>query len=186
MKTLRTSALIASICALLALPAVVHAIGNGTARLANVTPLSGGCVMGPTGQYVQAWDVEPGQAYAVTLSNVTECANGGTAPTLNVRVNGTTGNMDFVAVYVSPGVYTFDCTLPGNAACTYPILYCTVPGKASTGLFAIRNDGGSFQAHLRPSSFDEGCASPMPILGPDCTMVGTEESTWSAIKEIFR
>ena len=64
-----------------ALPSI--ALAN--ARLISVTPTDGGCVAGPTGAGVQAWDVEPGKTYELIISNVSECANGGTDPTLNVR-----------------------------------------------------------------------------------------------------
>lgn len=179
------------VLALAILPAVAHAIPLGTARLMNVTT-SGGCVYGPTGATVQAWDVEPGHDYTLTISDVTECANGGTAPTLNVRVNSSTpGNyyVDLVAVYVSPGVYQFDYFLSAGAVCTMPVFYCTTPGDITSGFFVRRNDGGNKQAHLRASRFESvgmGCTNPMPIIGPECGTVGTEDSSWGTIKEIYR
>src|SRR5438034_433184 len=88
--------------ACLALPALAQA----NARLISVVPTDGGCVAGPSGPAVQAWDVEPGKTYEITISNVTECANGGTDATLNVRVNSTSsGNTDIVATLVVPGTY---------------------------------------------------------------------------------
>ncbi len=36
-----------------------------------------GCVSGPTGGAVQSWDVERGDTYTLTLSNVTDCAQRG-------------------------------------------------------------------------------------------------------------
>src|SRR6516162_9579909 len=55
------------------------------------------------------------------------------------------GNTDLVATLVSPGTYTFSYTLSANAACTFPIFYCTTPGQGNTGIKVIRNDGGKFQ-----------------------------------------
>lgn len=175
--------LLAAAFSFLALPSLASA----NASLTSVTPLDGGCVSGPTGPAVQAWDVEPGKTYLITLTGVTECANGGTDATLNVRVNSTgSGNTDLVANNVGPGVYQFEFTVPLGATCTMPIFYCTTPGQNNTGLFAWRNDGGSFQAHLRMSSFGPACTSPTPLLGPDCQTVPTRPSTWARVKSIYR
>ena len=57
------------------------AIADANATLINVTPVDAGCVSGPTGPTVQLWDVQPGMTYTITISNVTECANGGTDAT---------------------------------------------------------------------------------------------------------
>jgi len=169
--------------ALLAAPTVAHA----NARLISVTPTDGGCVSGPNGNTVQAWDVEPGKTYQLTISNVTECANGGTDATLDVRVNSTgSGNTDLVATFVAPGTYQFTYTVPAGATCTMPIFYCTTPGDGSSGLFTWRNDGVAYQAHLRMSSFGPGCTSPTPILGPDCLVVPSRSSTWGRVKQIYR
>jgi len=172
-----------AILVLAALP--VAAAAN--ARLVNVTAAGGGCVYGPSGPGVQAWDVEPGQTYTITISNVVECANGGTDPTLNVRVNSTSsGNTDLVAIFVATGVYTFDFTVPAGTSCTMPIFYCTAPGDDSSGLFVIRDDGLSFQAHLRASTFDVGCTNPQEIIGPDCGAVPVDQSTWGRVKALYR
>jgi hypothetical protein len=166
--------------------AVLPAIAFANARLVSVTAVSGGCVSGPTGPTVQSWDVEPGETYTLTISNVLECANGGTDPTLNVRVNSEGhGNTDLVATLVEPGVYQFDYTMPEDGTCTFPIFYCTTPGQPATGLFVIRNDGVSFQAHLRAASFDPGCTNPTEIPGPYCLVVPAEESTWGGIKTLY-
>ncbi|UCH85094.1 MAG: hypothetical protein JSW50_05235, partial [Candidatus Latescibacterota bacterium] len=171
-----------TILVLIALPTITHA----NARLVSVTSVSGGCVSGPTGPSVQSWDVEPGETYTITIADVLECANNGTDPTLNVRVNSTaTGNTDLVAVNVAPGVYAFDFTLPADALCTFPIFYCTTPGEYSTGLLVIRDDGVNFQAHLRASSFDAGCTNPIELVGPECETVPVEKSSWGAIKALY-
>jgi hypothetical protein len=167
--------------------AVIPAVAFANARLISVTSVSGGCVSGPTGPAVQSWDVEPGQTYHLTISNVAECANGGTDATLNVRVNNSgSGNWDLVATYVSPGVYEFDYTMPSDATCTFPIFYCTEPGVGSSGMFVVRSDGGMFQAHLRASTFEAGCTNPQEIMGPDCMTVGVETTTWGAVKDHYR
>jgi len=168
--------------AALTIPSLVHA----NARLISVVPTDGGCVSGPTGSSAQFWDVEPGRTYELTISNVTECANGGTGPTINVRVNSSTGNTDLVATLVVPGTYKFTYTLPANGVCTFPIFYCTSPGQNNSGMRVNRNDGGNFQAHLRAAAFAPGCKSPQSILGRDCGLVPTRPSTWGKLKSIYR
>jgi hypothetical protein len=169
--------------AMLAAPSL--ALAN--ARLISVTPLDGGCVSGPTGPTVQAWDVEPGKTYQMTISNVTECANGGTDATLNVRVNSTSsGNTDLIATMIAAGTYQFSFTIPLGATCTLPIFYCTTPGNANSGLFVWRNDGVAYQAHLRAATFDAGCTNPAEILGPDCLVVPSRPSSWGRVKQIYR
>lgn len=165
---------------------VAPVAANANARLVSVTAVSGGCVMGPTGPAVQAWDVEAGQTYLLTIADATDCANGGTDPTMNVRVNSTThGNTDIVATYVADGVYEFEFTLPMDAVCTFPIFYCTTPGAANTGILVIRDDGVMYQAHLRASTFDAGCTNPTENLGPDCQTVPNEDSTWGKVKSLY-
>jgi hypothetical protein len=174
--------LLAGVLALIVAP--VSADAN--ARLVSVTSVSGGCVSGPTGNFVQAWDVEAGETYHLTIAGVTECASGGTDATLNVRVNSSThGNTDIVATYVSDGVYEFDYTLPMDAVCTFPIFYCTTPGDASTGIVVIRDDGGMYQAHLRASTFGMGCTNPVENEGPECLTVPNEDSTWGKVKALY-
>src|SRR5215510_12374503 len=66
-----------------------HAAGTcnlGSGRVTNVQPAGGGCISGPTGGSVQSWDVQQAQSYRVTLSNVTDCAAGGTAGSIQVMV----------------------------------------------------------------------------------------------------
>lgn len=168
--------------------AFIPAIAGATATLINVTPNNGGCVSGPTGPVVQFWDVQPGMTYTITINNVTECANGGTDATLNVRVNSSgAGNFELVATLVAPGTYQFDFTVPVDAGCTLPLYYCTTPGKASTGLLVNRNDGGSFQAHLRASTFDAGCTNPTEInQSPWCGPLPVDSSTWGHVKALYR
>lgn len=168
--------------------AALSTSANANARLISVTPVDGGCVSGPTGPFVQMWDVEVGKTYTITISDVTECANGGTDPTLNVRVNSSnSGNYDLVATLVAPGTYQFDFTLPLDAACTLPIFYCTTPGDNSSGIFVYRSDGGPFQAHLRAATFDAGCTNPQDIyLPPWCGTVPVDAKTWGYVKTIYR
>lgn len=177
------AALTCAVMALLSLPAL--ALAN--ARLISVVALDGGCVSGPRGNAVQAWDVQPGRTYELTLGGVTECANGGADPTLGVRVNSSaTGNTDVVATRVSAGVYKFSFTLPVNGVCTFPIRYCTTPGRASTGLVVQRNDGGAFQAHLRAATFGPACTNASSIVGADCKAVPTLTRSWGQVKFIYR
>lgn len=168
---------------------LVVAVGTAraNARLVSVTPLDGGCVAGPTGNSVQFWDVEPGKTYRLTITNVTECGNGGTAPTINVRVNNSAGgNVDLVATLIAPGTYAFDYTVPLTAACTGPIFYCTTAGRGGSGTHVHRNDGEKFQAHLRVATFGPGCTNPTEVSGPDCATVPTRSRTWGNVKAIYR
>ena len=179
----RRLALLISTLILLSAPSRAHA----NARLVSVVPVDGGCLAGPTGPAVQAWDVQPGRTYRLRLEGVWECTGGGTAATLDVRVNSTSsGNTDAVAVQVAAGTYEFDFTMPANCVCTFPLFYCTSPGAANTGLRVLRADGESFQAHLRASTFGPGCTDPQPLLGGDCLAVPTRVSTWGAVKGIYR
>ena len=175
--------IVLAVLAALSIPSL--ALAN--ARLISVVPTDGGCVSGPTGPAVQAWDVEAGKTYEVTISNVTECANGGTDPTLNVRVNSSnTGNTDLVATLVVPGTYMFTYTVPANAVCTFPMFYCTTPGQNNSGLRVERNDGGPFQAHLRAATFGPGCTNPQENLGGDCLVTPARPSTWGKVKSFYR
>lgn len=181
------AALALAVLPVVALAMPLAALGN--ARLVNVTPkyMGMGCVSGPTGGAVQFWDVERGETYTLTLSNVTDCGNGGTAPTINVTVKSSStpglGNTDLVAYYVSPGVYRFDFYMPANGVCTFPISYCT--GESETELVVRRNDGMNKQAHLRAAFFDTGCTNPDPIYNGSCGVVPVEESSWGAIKTLY-
>jgi hypothetical protein len=169
--------------AALTIPALVRA----NARLISVVPTDGGCVSGPTGPSVQFWDIEPGRTYVLTINNVTDCANAGTDPTINVRVNSSgTGNINVVATRVVPGTYKFTYTMPANGACTFPIFYCTTPGQNNTGTKVNRNDGAKFQAHLRAAAFATGCTNTRAILGGDCGLVPTLPGTWGKLKGSYR
>ena len=166
--------------------ALVPVLANAAPRLVSVTPVGSGCVSGPTGPAVQAWDIELGETYTVTVADVFECAAGGTGPTIDVRVNNTDlGNVDLVATLVSPGVYAFDFTMPLDGLCTFPIFTCTTPGMASTGDVVIRDDGVGFQAHLRAATFEAGCTNPVAILGGICSPVPNDESSWGTLKALF-
>ena len=181
---------------LFALPMSAFALDKGTARLVSVTPVDGGCVSGPTGNTNQAWDIEPGYTYTIRLEDVTECAGGGTDPVLDVRVNSSIPGSeytDLVATNVAPGVYEFDFTLPVDAWCTLPILYCTIPGEwLTTGLFVRRDDGATnsngvpYTSHLRASTWGPDCSNPDMILGPECGAVPLESATWGRIKARYR
>ena len=165
----------------------IPSLAQANARLISVVATDGGCVSGPTGSSVQFWDVEPGKTYELTISNVTECANGGTGPTINVRVNSSgSGNTNLVATLVVPGTYKFTYTLPAGGACTFPISYCTTPGQNNSGIRVNRNDGANFQAHLRAAAFGPGCTNPQPILGSDCGLVPINPGTWGRLKSIYR
>lgn len=195
MRFAKTVALLFLVCTFISLPVMVSAFDKGTGRLVSVVPVNGGCIAGPSGATTEAWDIEPGYTYTLRIDGVTECANGGTDPTLNVRINSSIPDheyTDLVATYVAPGSYEFDFTLPEDAWCTLPILYCTTPGEwLTTGVFVIRHDGAGntqgvpFSAHLRASSWSEGCTNPTMILGPECGAVPNETSSWGVIKTLY-
>ena len=192
MRNGRIVALVLTAVSLVLAPSLVFGFDLGNARLMDVVALDGGCVSGPTGSAVGtwAWDIEPGYTYRLTIGYVTDCANGGTDPTLDMRINSSIPGheyTDLVATFVSTGVYEVDFTLPENAWCTLPILYCTVPGEwLTTGMFVRRPDGYQKQAHLRASTWSEGCTDPVMILGPECVAIGNEESSWGSVKMIYR
>lgn len=134
----------------------------GLGRVTSVVPVDGGCVSGPTGNNVQAYDVQQGKTYTITLQNVTDCANGGTDATIGVMVkNSNTGNLCYTATKVAVGVYTFDHTMPANACFTSPIDYCVEGCNPSTGLRARRGDGACAQVHLRAATFGVDCTNPV-------------------------
>jgi hypothetical protein len=190
------AAVLTAACGLLVLSVNTYALDKGTGRLTNVTAVDGGCLSGPSGSTTQAWDIEPGYTYTLTIEDVTECANGGTDSTLNVRLNSSIPGheyTDLVATNVAPGVYQFDFTLPAEAWCTLPILYCTTPGEwLTTGLFVRRDDGATnsngvpYTSHLRASSWFPGCTQPTMILGPECGAVPVEPASWGTIKAQYR
>src|SRR5262249_37526306 len=128
----------------------------------NVQPTGGACVSGPTGGSVQSWDVQQGQGYQVTLSNVTDCAAGGTAASIQViGKNSSTGNQWPTATETATGTYTFTVGLPGSGCNPDPIQYCTTGCSPATGQGARRNDGVCFQALLRGATFGAACAGPV-------------------------
>lgn len=169
---------------LLLLVAVLPAPARANARLTAVTPLDGGCVSGPVGPNVEAWDVLPGATYRVRLEGVTDCASGGTDASLNVLLmNSALGNTPRVATYVAPGVYEFTFEMPKNACDTTPIRYCTAGGNTpNTGLVVGRHDTGTSQAHLRAATFDGNCSHPSTI---GC-VTATVKSTWGGLKSSYR
>lgn len=165
------------------LAASIPGLVQANARLINVAPLDGGCVSGPVGNNVQSWDVQAGRTYRLTIDQVTNCANGGTDATINIRVNNSaTGNVDLVATKVSTGVYTYDVQMPANACATSPMFYCTSPGQSSTGTRIGRNDTGNSQAHLRASTFGAGCSSPSEVGCP----VPVAPVRWGGLKALYR
>lgn len=193
MKALRTTVLLVCVGVFLVFP--VQAIDKGTGRLVSVTPVDGGCVSGPTGATTAAWDVQRNRTYTLRIDGVTECANGGTDATLDVRVNSSIPGFeynDLVATNVAPGVYEFNFTLPNGAWCTLPVFYCTTPGDITSGYFVSRHDGATnpngkpYTAHLRASTFSAGCTNPMFIVGPECGTVPTEEKSWGEMKSKYQ
>jgi len=174
---IRYSILCITILALALLPALATA----NARLIGVTPVDGGCIAGPTTYNVnEAWDVQALKTYTITFDNVTECSG----PTINVMLQNWYGTfVDLVATMVSPGVYSFQYTMPEEACETMPIRYCTTPGYPSTGYVVGRHDTGDNFSHLRLSAWGPGCTSPTVIT---CPVVPVNATTWGKIKILYR
>jgi hypothetical protein len=171
--------LIIALLTLLAL-ALLATSAHANARLVSVTPVDGGCVAGPIGLQVEAWDLEPLKTYTLTIDDVTECSGA----TINVMVQNWYGTyVDLVATMVSTGVYSFQLTVPGNSCGTSPIRYCVTPGEPSTGHVVGRHDTGLYQSHLRYSAWDAGCLNPVEIA---CPPVPALQSTWGMIKTLYR
>lgn len=183
---------LAALAATLALPLAASARDSAplpaaqvaAARLISVTPKDGGCVAGPTGPNVEAWDVQPGKTYTVTIDHVTECANGGTDATIQLIIKSSAlGNTVVTATKTATGTYAFDYQIPFNACETSPIQYCTTNGAANTGLTVGRHDTGLSQSHLRAATFGANCSSPTPIT---CGLTPTRSTTWGTIKQYYR
>lgn len=160
---------IAPVAASSAAPMVAGNLGN--ARVFSVISLDGGCVFDddqPVNS-VESWDVQQGKTYQVTLTDVTDCAHGGTDATIKVNIKSTpTGNVCLTATQVQIGTYVFNITMPSNACFTYPIVYCaSATCTGNDGFFARRKDGGASESHLKAATFDENCQNP--IADEDCT-----------------
>jgi hypothetical protein len=135
--------------------------GLGTAVVTDVSADNGGCVqLDAKANGVDAWDVQQGKTYTVTLTKVTECSG----ESIEVIVkNSDTGNQTLTATGGN-GTYTFTVTMPDPGCNTFPILYCTSGGDPSTGVLA--SDGDCQQAHLRAAIFGAGCVDP--VQDTDC------------------
>ena len=131
---------------------------TGSGYISNVEAVTpGACVQSTVNGNNQFWDIAQGNTYIITLSNVTDCANGGTDATIEVIVkNSNTGNTCVTASLVSTGVYEFEFTMPAEACATFPILYCTNNCSSNSGTFVqdLLQDG---VGHLRTSYFDGNC-----------------------------
>ena len=131
----------------------------GNATISDVTGVNGACVQSTITGIGQKWDVQSGGTYDVTLSGVTDCANQGNDPSIQVMVkNSAGGNFCYTANQQAVGVYMFEVTLTTQCN-TMPILYCTTNCSPSTGVFARDSQGGdTAEGHLRTSTFDGNCA----------------------------
>jgi hypothetical protein len=187
--SLRYSVLLALAC-LAASAGVAHARG----KLLTVEPFpaSSACVQEPDGDTDQFWDVEAGKTYECTIIDVDDCANGGTDPTIGIRVNATgPGFIDLVATMQSTGVYKFMLTIPAdNPSCTLPIHYCTPPGSSDPGLRVLRScpdpcgdDDDEHPAHLRIATFGPSCSNPH---FPNCSLTPARSRTWAQVKQMYR
>ncbi len=173
----RNFALLLVALALSALPSLAFA----NPRLVSVTPVDGGCIAGPTvHNNNESWDVETSKTYTLTIDNVTECSG----PTINLVVQNWYGfPEDFVATMVSPGVYSFQYTVPLQACFTAPIRICTTSALPGAGVVVGRHDTGEDASHLRFSMWGVGCTNPVPIT---CPVVPARTTTWGSIKTIYR
>lgn len=183
-----------AIACMLSLPIAAHAGSTQAspmpaqqapgARLISVVPKDGGCVAGPSGLNVEAWDVQPGSTYTITIDHVTDCANGGSDATIQLIIKSASlGNTVVTANRIGSGVYAFDYQMPFSACETNPIQYCTSNGSTSTGLVVGRHDTGLSQSHLRASTFGPGCTGPTPI---SCLLTPVRQNSWGTIKQYYR
>lgn len=177
----RCLALFAALFAVSLLPSL--ALAN--ARLVSVTPKDGGCVAGPTGNNVEAWDIQRDKTYTLRVDHLLECAHGGTDACVQFVVQSSaTGNTVINAHKISTGVYEFDFRMPRNGCDTYPIRYCLSDCRVAGGIVVGRHDTGNAQSHLRAASFGPGCTSPTPIT--DCHKTATLGTTWGSLKVYYR
>ena len=87
----------------------------GLGRVSNVAPLDGGCVLAISclSTPSKAGRSNRPRPYAVTLTQVTDCANGGTDAAIEVVVKSSnTGNVCLTASKVATGTYVFSVTMP--------------------------------------------------------------------------
>jgi hypothetical protein len=133
----------------------------GTGFISNVTAVNGECVQSTINGQTQKWDIQANGTYMVTLSGVTDCANGGNDPSIQVIVKNSGGGNICVATanQTATGIYVFQVALTTQCQ-TLPILYCTSNCDPSTGLFA-RDALAGHEGHLRTSTFDAGCTNPV-------------------------
>jgi hypothetical protein len=181
--SIRYSVLLALVC-LAATAGSAHAKGQLTS-VVPAQPLDDeACVHGPSGQTDHFWEVVAGKTYVCTLTGVTDCANGGTDPTIGIRVNATgPGFIDITAEKKAIGVYEFTIMIPDdNPSCTLPIFYCTPPGSSDPGLRVLRTDG-QYPAHFRIATFDSNCENPT---FPACETTPTRSRTWAQVKQFYR
>jgi len=149
-------------------------LGNG--YISNVTGVNGECAVNtPTGNTGHKWDIQAGGSYNVTLSGVTDCANLGSDPSIQVIVkNGGGGNVCATASQdpLNPVVGQYTFTIPLTTQClTMPILYCTSNCDPNTGMFAQGFDGTGGDGklgHLRTALFGDNCT----VTGEDTTCNG--------------
>ena len=144
----------------------IFADATGNATISNVTAVNGECVQSTITGQGQKWDVQAGGTYDVTLSGVTDCANGGMDDTIGIIVQNSVGGhiCPLTANQTSTGVYVFRVTLSGQCE-TMPILYCTNDCSTNTGLKAQDAPGGKL-GHLRIATFDDNCAV---VTNPSCS-----------------
>lgn len=149
-----------------------------------VRPLDPGCVAGPIDLVtVENWYVEQGRTYTIHLSDVTNCANGGTDTTIVIEIDGLEkGDPVFVlAVKLATGEYQFDFTMPSNACGPYRIKYCLYCIEDETGFIVEKQTGGG-ECDLFPAEFSDDCSTRTPVHCP----TPVEPSTWGTIKGLYR
>jgi protocatechuate 3,4-dioxygenase beta subunit len=143
----------------------------GLGRIVSVEPLDGGCVQETVASATSLayWDIEPGLTYRVTLSNVTDCANGGTDASLEVVVHSENiVNQCLTASHAATGLYTFDITIPPLSCDTLPMNYCTIHCGQNSGFPPRRGNGVAKVAIFRVATFDAQCTVTGEVI--DCPL----------------
>ena len=143
----------------------------GAGRVADVTPLDGGCIsqdLPPSG--TEEWRIQQNHSYLIRLEGVTECSG----DTIHVHLFNPFRREDdpedcyrpkcLPATRVGDGAYQFTVTFDQIEAKSYFIRYCTNADCSSGGVLARRSDGGNAPSTLVLTHFFPGC---IPRAGHD-------------------
>src|SRR4051812_4067224 len=124
---------------------------------------------------VNWWNIQAGKTYSLTLSNINDCANGGTANTITVSIVDINLNKTcYIATKISTGTYRFVYTASNCGVVN--IWYCVTncaPNSGPSGFVARCTPGpGSGQAaELRTSLFNSQCVWQSDVSSNCCVLL---------------